>query len=226
MTTLLACDDGLNLGDFRRILRVLDSVVEATTGPDLCDRLVDSLAHHFDWPYAFVVERPDRSAAGHGVSGGRQRDRFPRAFVEEFIARWHTKNAFPPPSGDSGAGLGGGREMVRVLIPAIPIDHATLTIAFADGRYAGLRERLISYQLGRLLIPSLRQYFSNDSRAVGLESLTQRELQIADLVATGLTNQEIAEHLHVTVDTVKKHISRALRKTSCTSRTQLAVLWR
>ncbi|GAA4639454.1 hypothetical protein GCM10023196_101150 [Actinoallomurus vinaceus] len=116
--------------------------------------------------------------------------------------------------------------MVRVLIPAIPIDHATLTIAFADGRYAGLRERLISYQLGRLLIPSLRQYFSNDSRAVGLESLTQRELQIADLVATGLTNQEIAEHLHVTVDTVKKHISRALRKTSCTSRTQLAVLWR
>jgi DNA-binding CsgD family transcriptional regulator len=221
MTTLPACDDSLSIDDFRRIFHVLDSVVEATSGPDLCDRLLDSLARHFAWPHAFVVGRSDGPAVCGQEPDGRPHGRFPRAFVEEFIARWHLMNAFPPTSAPQG-----GHEMVKVLIPASPVDHATLTIPFAGGRCAGLRERLVLNQLGRLLIPSLRQYFSGDSRALDHEPLTQRELEIADLVATGLANQEIAEHLHVTVDTVKKHISNVLRKTRCTSRTQLAVLWR
>jgi DNA-binding NarL/FixJ family response regulator len=55
--------------------------------------------------------------------------------------------------------------------------------------------------------------------------LTPREGEVAELVAEGLTNRQIATRLRVTEYTVKKHLTRALAKTACRSRTQLAVAW-
>ena len=44
------------------------------------------------------------------------------------------------------------------------------------------------------------------------DDLTTTEFSIAMLAARGWTNQEIAEHLHISANTVKKHISEAMRK--------------
>ncbi|MEA5552022.1 LuxR C-terminal-related transcriptional regulator [Anabaena cylindrica UHCC 0172] len=55
-------------------------------------------------------------------------------------------------------------------------------------------------------------------------SLSDRELQIIDLVATGLTNQEIAGKLEISKRTVDNHISNILTKTKTDNRVAL-VRW-
>ncbi|MDJ0674978.1 MAG: helix-turn-helix transcriptional regulator [Calothrix sp. MO_167.B42] len=55
-------------------------------------------------------------------------------------------------------------------------------------------------------------------------SLSDRELQIIDLVATGLTNQEIAAKLEISKRTVDNHISNILTKTETANRVAL-VRW-
>jgi DNA-binding CsgD family transcriptional regulator len=55
-------------------------------------------------------------------------------------------------------------------------------------------------------------------------SLSDRELQIIDLVATGLTNQEIAAKLEISKRTVDNHISNILSKTKTDNRVAL-VRW-
>ncbi|WP_105968357.1 helix-turn-helix transcriptional regulator [Streptomyces geranii] len=57
-----------------------------------------------------------------------------------------------------------------------------------------------------------------------LATLTARELEIAELVAQGLTSQAIADRLYVSRRTVETHVSRAFRKTGVSSRTALATL--
>lgn len=55
------------------------------------------------------------------------------------------------------------------------------------------------------------------------ESLTRRERQVLDLIASGLTNQEIADQLLVGLSTVKSHVSNILSKLQVPTR-ELAVL--
>ncbi|MBI9049976.1 MAG: response regulator transcription factor [Anaerolineaceae bacterium] len=50
--------------------------------------------------------------------------------------------------------------------------------------------------------------------------LTEREIDILRLICQGHSNAEIAEHLFVTVNTVKKHTSNIYGKLDVTSRTQ------
>jgi ATP/maltotriose-dependent transcriptional regulator MalT len=53
-----------------------------------------------------------------------------------------------------------------------------------------------------------------------VEPLTKRELEVLALLATGRSNQQIAEQLVVALDTAKKHVSRVLDKLGATNRTQ------
>ena len=57
-----------------------------------------------------------------------------------------------------------------------------------------------------------------------LESLTKRELQIANLIAEGQSNLEIASNLKITERTVKAHLSSIYEKTKTGSRLNLALL--
>lgn len=54
-------------------------------------------------------------------------------------------------------------------------------------------------------------------------SLTEREAEVLELVAAGLSNHEIGEQLCIGEKTVKTHVSRLLSKLGVRSRTQLAV---
>lgn len=56
-----------------------------------------------------------------------------------------------------------------------------------------------------------------------LEGLSQRENEVAQLVAQGLDNQEIAEQLYVSVTTVKTHIKHILDKLGGTNRVHIAI---
>ena len=52
--------------------------------------------------------------------------------------------------------------------------------------------------------------------------LTKRELEVADLVADGLSNPEIAERLFISVRTAQGHVENILRKLGFTSRAKIA----
>jgi len=55
--------------------------------------------------------------------------------------------------------------------------------------------------------------------------LTPRELEIAELIAEGLSNKEIGEKLFLSNGTVRNHISTILEKTGLEHRTQIAVCY-
>jgi DNA-binding NarL/FixJ family response regulator len=54
-------------------------------------------------------------------------------------------------------------------------------------------------------------------------ALTQREGEVLQQLAKGLTNKQIAEVLHISYETVKEHVQRVLHKIGVTDRTQAAV---
>ena len=56
------------------------------------------------------------------------------------------------------------------------------------------------------------------------QTLSERELQVLELVAAGLTNQEISEKLDISKRTVDNHISNILSKTATDNRVAL-VRW-
>ena len=55
-------------------------------------------------------------------------------------------------------------------------------------------------------------------------SLSGREMQILDLVSTGLTNLEIAQKLEISKRTVDNHISNILTKTKTDNRVELSLI--
>lgn len=61
-------------------------------------------------------------------------------------------------------------------------------------------------------------------REISEGKLTMRERQIIDLIMQEKGNKEIAEILHITVRTVKFHVSRLLVKFHVSSRHELAAV--
>ncbi|MEO7453579.1 MAG: response regulator transcription factor [Fimbriimonadales bacterium] len=57
-------------------------------------------------------------------------------------------------------------------------------------------------------------------------ALSQREIDVARLVAAGMSNNEVARALCVSKNTVKTHLANVLRKLKCRDRVSLALYWR
>ena len=58
------------------------------------------------------------------------------------------------------------------------------------------------------------------TEAVAREELTQRELEVLNLVANGLTNKEIAEQLFISAKTARNHVASCLLKLGADDRTE------
>nr|WP_227466791.1 response regulator transcription factor [Nocardioides lijunqiniae] len=65
---------------------------------------------------------------------------------------------------------------------------------------------------------------SSPSHPEQLGDLTPREREMVALVATGLSNQDIAERMHVSPFTVRAHVQRAMNKLQARDRAQLVVI--
>jgi DNA-binding NarL/FixJ family response regulator len=86
-------------------------------------------------------------------------------------------------------------------------------------------DALLSHGIARRLIAEVAS--QPDTYRPGpeeLEELTAREREVTALVARGLSNQEIAELLVISIATAKTHVSRALRKVDARDRAQLVAL--
>ena len=64
---------------------------------------------------------------------------------------------------------------------------------------------------------------STQVAAVDISMLTERELEVAQAVGRGLTNQEVAQELFIGEATVKTHLSHALAKLNLRDRSALIV---
>lgn len=63
-----------------------------------------------------------------------------------------------------------------------------------------------------------------EERATNLDRLSERERQIALLVARGMKNKDIAAELKISENTVKRHLQSVFSKTGTKDRLELAVL--
>jgi DNA-binding CsgD family transcriptional regulator len=87
--------------------------------------------------------------------------------------------------------------------------------ALADARRVGRELRGLGVQ---------RRIVSQSRAKTGWDSLTDAELAVVNLIATGATNQSVAQRLHVTPHTVKAHLHNAFAKLGINSRTELSTL--
>ena len=74
-------------------------------------------------------------------------------------------------------------------------------------RVAALQERAASQPVGAPLFP---------------DRLTQREVEVLQLIAAGKTDREIADELFISVRTVGYHVGNILNKTTSSNRTEAA----
>ena len=70
--------------------------------------------------------------------------------------------------------------------------------------------------------PDLRGVAELLGERTGPRGLTEREVEVLSLVATGRTNAEVAEDLHLSVKTVARHLSNIFTKLDVGSRTEAA----
>jgi len=94
---------------------------------------------------------------------------------------------------------------------------ALLNVALSTVRELGMRGLE-----ARLTVRQEQQPASAPPTPVTLAGLSQRELEVLRLLATGKSNQEIANALFISLNTVATHVRNILAKTGCINRTEAA----
>ena len=100
---------------------------------------------------------------------------------------------------------------------ATELANAVRLVAAGDALLApGVTRRLIAEfaRMGAPRTPTRKQ----------IDGLTERESEVLALVARGMSNAEIADHLVVAEQTIKTHVGRILMKLGLRDRTQAVVL--
>jgi len=106
------------------------------------------------------------------------------------------------------------------MLKATPPDRLADAIDVVAGGEALLAPSLTQ----RLIAEHVRRPPPSTGVPKGLEELTEREREVLLLVARGLSNDEIAGELVVSLATVKTHVNRILAKLDLRSRVQAVVV--
>jgi DNA-binding NarL/FixJ family response regulator len=102
-----------------------------------------------------------------------------------------------------------------------PAEIVAAIQAVADG------EPMLSPSATRAVLSRIRESSPDgrgDQARRALATLTDRERDVALEVGRGLSNAEIANRLHLSVPTVKAHVSRLFDKLQVTNRVQIAIV--
>jgi DNA-binding NarL/FixJ family response regulator len=97
-------------------------------------------------------------------------------------------------------------------------------VRFIHGAMAG--EAAFSGVMAAKMLNEFGRQGSSPAGGIGGEALSEREEEVLHYVAAGLSNRDIAEKLHITESTVKKHLRNILGKLHVQNRVQAALLAR
>jgi DNA-binding NarL/FixJ family response regulator len=93
------------------------------------------------------------------------------------------------------------------------LDSGARGYALKDGWQRELVEALeLVAQGGTYVDPRLRPALLSRRSTERLPSLSNREREILDLLAQGMTGEQVAEHLVLSAETIKTHIRNAMNK--------------
>lgn len=106
------------------------------------------------------------------------------------------------------------------LLKNTPTEELLQAIALVHKGYTQLGPGLGKRLLAQLNSPANLQSSVPDE----WDKLTMREQEIARLIGTGMTNDEIAKQLCISKSTVKNHITKILQRLNMRDRTQVAIL--
>jgi DNA-binding NarL/FixJ family response regulator len=81
----------------------------------------------------------------------------------------------------------------------------------------------IASRLVTAISSSRLSWNNSQAQASLIEPLSQRELEVLNLLVEGLSNQQIANRLVIGIETVKTHIKHILEKLAVSDRTQAAI---
>jgi len=90
-------------------------------------------------------------------------------------------------------------------------------------RVVAAGEALLAPSITRRVIEDYAQRSAPNKNPAGLDQLTERELEILHLLATGRSNAEMATQLFLGEGTIKTHVSHVLRKLGLRDRVQAVV---
>lgn len=134
---------------------------------------------------------------------------------------------------------------VRVIVYGLSTDRESEIVACAEAGVAGLHLRTESFEHLLMLTKSsgegraqcspevssilLRRVYAFAAQAnpdATTDVLTRREIEILELIEQGLTNQQIASRLSLTLHTVKNHVHNLLSKLGVASRAEAVTVFR
>ncbi|GAA4566550.1 helix-turn-helix transcriptional regulator [Planotetraspora kaengkrachanensis] len=245
----LPAGEPMAVADYRRLVGVLEAVDRATDLSAFQERLVRALQTWFGYAGVAVLHGrtlQEAVGSGCGVQGGYS----PR-FLADYAARWMDADPFRTERACrllTAAGVVtldevaqdreyaerflrpyGITDKAGMLIDAGPAGVLYVGMAVRDTPQVSVRDLTVLRTLRRHLTPLAADQLARHREQATARAewrLTPREWEVARLAAQGLTNQRIADRLFIGVDTVKKHLGRALDETGCASRVELAALWR
>jgi len=105
------------------------------------------------------------------------------------------------------------------LLKSAPPDEIVGSIRAALAGEAPLSPRVARHLVDRTRARPGRA----EQRSGGEEELSEREIEVLRLLADGLDNTQIAQELHLSPATVKRHVSAILTKLGVTNRVQAAI---
>ncbi|WP_305093009.1 helix-turn-helix transcriptional regulator [Prescottella sp. R16] len=242
----LLIESSLRTADYERVFAVLERCDDVRTVPEFRTRIVGAMTDVFPVRVAtcfvgdsFESQFVDPDAALAGAAGWERT----RAVYQQDWARF---DVFGTP--EARRRLEATRVASLRDLHDLPAESATYVREYLDvwrsvnalhlelpgraralvGLYdvdenaLGPRDFVALRLLARQLSVLTRSLVNAPGRDL-LAALTDRQREVARLVADGLSNAAIARRLTLTEDTVKKYVSRILAATGCASRTQLAL---
>jgi DNA-binding CsgD family transcriptional regulator len=237
--------------DLRAVLRVVEAVSTANSLEDFRHATLDALACELGYPDLtfFAGRTPEEAFADpHPAVLGRA-----ARMLEQYQSRWWRTDLYARPqvlgmfrdrralalADLPRAGAPADRAYVEGFLRrnriddeiALKLDTRASGVALI-GVLGDARRRFGPRDVARLealsgpLSGILRLHLRFQFRPSVPVALSSREREVAELVAAGLSNREIAATLCIGEPTVKKHVTRALAASGCATRTQLAIRWR